>query len=69
MIAAIAAPLALFLAQDVDAKILALLPKPAEVKWLSIPWQTNLMEARRLAAQRHQPLFLWIMNGHPMGCT
>ena len=44
-------------------------PKPEEVKWQSIPWQTDLWEARRLAARQHRPIFLWAMNGNPLGCT
>jgi len=44
-------------------------PKPEEVRWQQIPWQTDLWEARRLAAQQGKPIFLWAMNGNPLGCT
>jgi hypothetical protein len=44
-------------------------PRPDEVKWQEIPWQTDLWEARRLAAQQGMPIFLWAMNGNPLGCT
>ncbi|MBI3972637.1 MAG: hypothetical protein HY332_15275 [Chloroflexi bacterium] len=44
-------------------------PKPDEVKWQSIPWQSDLWEARRLAIRQGKPIFLWAMNGHPLGCT
>jgi hypothetical protein len=47
----------------------AILPRPEEVKWQNIPWQTDLWAARRLAIAEHKPIFLWSMNGNPLGCT
>ncbi len=44
-------------------------PRPEEVRWQSIPWQTDLWAARRLAAEQGKPIFLWAMNGNPLGCT
>jgi hypothetical protein len=44
-------------------------PRPEEVRWQDIPWQTDLWEARRLAAAAGKPIFLWAMNGNPLGCT
>ena len=44
-------------------------PRPEEVRWQAIPWQTDLWEARRLAAEQGKPIFLWAMNGNPLGCT
>ncbi len=40
------------------------LPKPHEVRWQEIPWQTDLWAARRLAIAEHKPIFLWAMNGN-----
>ena len=57
------------LASDLDAKIAPILPRPEEEKWLSIPWQTDLNQARDFAAKEGKPMFFWIMNGDPMGCT
>ncbi len=37
--------------------------------WQTIPWELDLFRARALAVERGQPLFLWSMNGHPLGCT
>ena len=37
--------------------------------WKTIPWQTSLIEAQNLAAIRGKPLFIWAMDGHPLGCT
>ena len=50
-------------------KIAAVLPVAEEERWLQIPWNLNLMQARTYASESKRPLFLWIMNGHPMGCT
>jgi hypothetical protein len=44
-------------------------PQPSEEKWLQVPWQTNLWEARRKAAAEGKPILLWEMDGHPLGCT
>jgi hypothetical protein len=52
-----------------DAKIAAVLPTKEEEKWLSIPWRTNLMRARKESQETGKPMFWWIMNGHPLGCT
>ena len=44
-------------------------PKPEELRWQAIPWQTDLRAARRLAEEVGTPIFLWAMNGNPLGCT
>ena len=44
-------------------------PGKDEDKWASIPWQPNLWEARKLAAEKGKPLLLWEMDGNPLGCT
>lgn len=41
--------------------------KPA--LWNSIPWQTSLLKAQQQAAKEHKPLFIWSMDGNPLGCT
>lgn len=45
-----------------------LTPDPA-APWRSIPWQIDLLNAQRDAAAQHKPLFVWAMDGHPLGCT
>ena len=40
-----------------------------EETWRMIPWKTSLLEAQALAAKEKKPLFLWAMDGHPLGCT
>ncbi len=44
-------------------------PQAGELNWLSIPWQTDLREACRMATEERKPIFLWTMNGNPLGCT
>lgn len=41
----------------------------AEEKWQTIPWRTDLIAARDEASTAKKPVFLWSMNGHPLGCT
>ena len=54
---------------SLDERIAEILPTKAEEKWLSIPWRTDLNQARADAQKASKPVFMWIMNGHPMGCT
>jgi len=43
---------------------------PAEdTMWRQIPWRIELLEAQREAAKQEKPLFIWAMDGHPLGCT
>jgi hypothetical protein len=44
-------------------------PAPEESRWREIPWQTDLRDACRIAAETGKPIFLWAMNGNPLGCT
>ena len=37
--------------------------------WRTIPWHTNLLSAQALAVKLDKPLFIWAMDGHPLGCT
>jgi hypothetical protein len=45
-----------------------LVPK-GSAAWETIPWQVSIAEARRLSVKKKKPIFLWAMNGHPLGCT
>ena len=42
---------------------------PAGEAWRSIPWETELLDAQAKAAETGKPLFIWAMDGHPLGCT
>ncbi len=43
--------------------------RPVELGWNEIPWQLSLSEAIQQAVQKNRPLFIWAMDGHPLGCT
>jgi hypothetical protein len=43
-------------------------PDPDAV-WKTIPWRTSLLDAQRAAALEDKPIFIWAMDGHPLGCT
>ena len=45
-----------------------LVPQAIE-SWQTIPWKIDLLAARDAARREKKPLFLWAMNGHPLGCT
>jgi hypothetical protein len=47
----------------------AIKPRPEELRWMQIPWEVDLWSARRRAVERGQPIFLWAMNGNPLGCV
>jgi len=37
--------------------------------WRGVPWRVNLLDAQADAARLKKPIFMWSMDGHPMGCT
>jgi hypothetical protein len=36
--------------------------------WRTIPWKTSLLEAQAEAGRDKKPIFIWAMDGHPLGC-
>ena len=40
-----------------------------EEAWRTIPWETSLLAAQARAAEEGKPIFIWAMDGHPLGCT
>jgi hypothetical protein len=54
---------------SLNSQIASVIPTAEEDRWLAIPWRTDIMQARLEAQRYNRPLFLWVMNGHPMGCT
>jgi hypothetical protein len=61
--------LGLLAGPDLDRKVADVLPTAAENRYLEIPWRLDLMAARAEAAKAEKPIFIWMMNGHPLGCT
>ena len=43
--------------------------KPIEETWKTIPWHVDLESAQKEAAEKDKLLFIWAMDGHPLGCT
>ncbi len=42
---------------------------PVAASWQTIPWQTSLVKAQNMAVRENKPIFIWAMDGHPLGCT
>jgi len=45
------------------------LPSDSDEGWRGIGWEIDLWAARERAAREGKPVFLWEMDGHPLGCT
>ena len=45
--------------------------RPAEIDlaWTRISWLPTMAEGIKRANLEEKPLLLWLMNGHPLGCT
>jgi len=52
-----------------EAVVTEILPSADESAWQQIDWKTDLWEARREAAKTGKPIYLWEMDGHPLGCV
>ena len=46
-----------------------IIPTKEDLAWTGIPWRTSFQELLIEAGEQHKPLLLWVMNGHPLGCT
>lgn len=52
-----------------EDKVASVLPREEEDRFLQVPWRLNLQQARVESQLTGKPIFLWIMNGNPLGCT
>ena len=43
--------------------------RESELSWAELPWLTSYHAGLQKAAEEVRPLLLWVMNGHPLGCT
>ena len=50
-------------------ELLAELQPSEDELWRTVPWNTDLLDAQRTAVQEDKPIFIWAMDGHPLGCT
>jgi len=46
-----------------------ILPGEGQLRWEEIGWIPTFAGGVRAAEARQRPLLLWVMNGHPLGCT
>ncbi len=44
-------------------------PTKKEIAWAQIPWLTTFYDGLVESDRIQKPLLLWVMNGHPLGCT
>ena len=42
---------------------------PADEPWRTIPWKISLLAGQKAAVESKKPIFIWAMDGHPLGCT
>ena len=52
-----------------DALFKLCIPAKSASGWLELGWEIDLWKARERAAREGKPIFLWEMDGHPLGCT
>ena len=57
------------IARPPQGRVASVLPHPEEERWLQIPWRTDVAQARAESQRTGKPLFFWIMDGNPLGCT
>ena len=57
------------LSQSEFQRLHGLLQPDKQELWQTIPWKTSLLDAQHAAAREHKPIFMWAMDGHPLGCT
>ena len=41
----------------------------SEEKWREIGWIPSLWAGVEMAAEKQKPIFVWAMNGDPLGCV
>lgn len=56
-------------AEEAFWKLHGQLQPGSDEPWRTIPWKIKLLEARKAAAGEGKPIFIWAMDGHPLGCT
>ena len=54
---------------SLDRRVAEIIPRASDERWLKIPWRTDLLRARQDAHDTGRPIFMWLMDGDPLGCT
>lgn len=52
---------------ELQARINRVMPNEKEDRYLRIPWRTHIVDALRDAQAQKKPLFVWAMDGNPLG--
>lgn len=53
-----------------QAKLRALVvPNDREASYRAISWRTSVLQGIVEAQRQDQPVMIYLMNGHPLGCT
>ena len=45
------------------------LPNQSEASYRKIPWRTSVLQGIVDAQKNDKPVMIYLMNGHPLGCT
>ncbi len=56
-------------AGSLESYQIAIEPTADETEFLQINWNSQLHRAVRKAHESEKPLLIYVMNGHPLGCT
>jgi hypothetical protein len=44
-------------------------PRENEIRWREVDWLPGLWEGIQTANETKKPMFIWAMNGDPLGCV
>ncbi len=54
---------------DFDTVYQFVLPSDDDTTWRQVPWIPSLWQGMQIAAKKNKPMFIWAMNGDPLGCV
>lgn len=54
---------------DFDTVFKFVSPREDETRWRQVPWIPSLWEGIKAAEEKKKPMFIWAMNGDPLGCV
>ncbi len=54
---------------DFDTIYDFVLPSDEDTRWRQVPWIPSLWEGMQVAKKTNKPMFIWAMNGDPLGCV
>ena len=69
MVTMSAASVAAELSEQRCRELVAELQPGKDALWRTIPWRLSVLEATAIALEEDKPIFIWAMDGHPLGCT